>query len=186
MLRSRLQSLPQLLALPQLLSSVRGGSSSLSFPSATGAAVTAAAVAGAPKDSRHAVQLQPLRWFAAEPEPDGRLSGDVARAAHELGLDAVPFEELKSKCSRGGVGMQSCGVHNQQQLYETMPVSRPHRVKRHYTTSWPTHCHPIPHPHSKQWNVAQHCLPPPTPLPWCSCLLLSTQPSWTPSATSHS
>jgi hypothetical protein len=109
MLRSRLQSQLQLLALPQLLSGARGNSSSLSLPAATAAA---AAATGVPADAQHAAQLQPVRWFAAEsaPESQQQPNSEVARAAHQLGLDAVPLEQLKCECWHVAVETRGFGL----------------------------------------------------------------------------
>jgi hypothetical protein len=109
MLRSRLQSQLQLLALPQLLCSVP---SSSTHTAAAGALVTAAAAATTAADARHAAgqQLRPLRWYAADAQPqESAASSEVARAAHELGLDAVPLEELKSAWRNQGRGRRAGG-----------------------------------------------------------------------------
>ena len=108
MLRSRLPSQLQLLALPQLLGGLAPSSSAcLAQAGTVGGAAAATAVvttAGAVQQQQHPLR----RCYAAEAEPQEGVS-DVARAAHELGLDAVPLEELKGGCE-SGVGVWLAGV----------------------------------------------------------------------------
>lgn len=102
MLRGRLQSQLQLLALPHLLGGLRGGSSSSCCLEASSSAVAVTAAAVTPAHSRspqHLYQQQQRRGYAADAEPAlEQLRGEVQQAAHELGLDAVPMEQLKGGC----------------------------------------------------------------------------------------
>lgn len=95
MLRSRLPSQLQLLALPQLLGGLAPSSSAcLAQAGAVGGAAAATAVVTTAGAAQQQQQHPLLRCYAAEAEPQEGVS-EVARAAHELGLDAVPLEELK-------------------------------------------------------------------------------------------
>lgn len=90
MLRKRAQAHLQHLLSPQLQALLRGGCCCL-LPATAAAAAVADAAAGAAGTA----QQQALRFYAAKAETAEDIETEAQQAAHQLGLDAVPLEELK-------------------------------------------------------------------------------------------